>query len=56
MVIWPEASSAQSSIGTVSARSLMARDFDARVAELHVRAALPSGFAALGMPVTEPVA
>nr|WP_281289600.1 transposase [Puniceibacterium confluentis] len=34
---------------------LMARDFDRRVAELHVRAAILDGNTALGIPVTEPV-
>jgi hypothetical protein len=36
-------------------QSLMARDFDRQVAELQVRAAVLNGYAALGIPVTEPV-
>jgi hypothetical protein len=36
-------------------QSLMARDFDRQVAELQVRAAVPNGYTALGIPVTEPV-
>ena len=35
-------------------QSLMARDFDRQVAELHVRAAVLNGYTALGIPVTEP--
>jgi transposase len=34
---------------------LMARDFDRKVAELHVRIAVPNGYTALGIPVTEAV-
>jgi hypothetical protein len=34
-------------------QSLMARDFDRRVAEFQVRVAVLNGFAALGIPVTE---
>ena len=33
--------------------SLMARDFDRQIAELHVRAAVLNGYTALGIPVTE---
>ena len=36
-------------------QSLMARDFDARVAERQVRAAVLNGDTALGIPVTGPV-
>ncbi|MFW5655895.1 MAG: IS5/IS1182 family transposase, partial [Roseicyclus sp.] len=36
-------------------QSLMARNFDARVAELQVRAAVLNRYTALGIPVTEPV-
>ena len=32
----------------------MARDVDRQVAELHVRAAVLTGYTALGIPVTEP--
>ncbi len=34
---------------------LMARDFDRQVAELLVRIAVPNGYTALGIPVTEAV-
>jgi hypothetical protein len=34
---------------------IMARDFDCRVAELQVRAAVLNGFTRLGTPVTVPV-
>lgn len=34
---------------------LMARDFDRQVAEVHIRIAVMNGYAALGIPVTEPV-
>jgi hypothetical protein len=33
----------------------MAHDFDRQVAEIQVRAAVPSGYTALGVPVAEPV-
>ncbi|PZX10307.1 hypothetical protein LX81_04259 [Palleronia aestuarii] len=36
-------------------QSLMARDFDRRVAELQFRAAVPNGYTALGIPITEPI-
>ena len=36
-------------------QSVMARDVDARVTELQVRAAVLNGYTALGVPVTEPV-
>ena len=36
-------------------QSLMARDFDRQVAELHVRAAVLNRYTALGIPVTEAV-
>ncbi|QFT64396.1 hypothetical protein FIU91_15765 [Roseivivax sp. THAF30] len=36
-------------------QGLMARDFDRRVAELHVRIAVLNGFTALGIPITEAV-
>jgi hypothetical protein len=36
-------------------QSLMARDFDRQVAELHVRAAILNGYTALGIPVTKAV-
>jgi len=36
-------------------QSLMARDFDRQVAELHVRIAVLNRYTALGIPVTEPV-
>jgi hypothetical protein len=32
-------------------QSLMARDFDRQVAELHVRIAVPNGYTALSIPV-----
>lgn len=32
---------------------LMARNFDRQVAELQVRIAVPNGYTALGIPVTE---
>ena len=35
-------------------QSLMARDFDRQVAELHVRAAVLNRYTALGIPITEP--
>ncbi len=35
-------------------QSLMARDFDRQVAELQVRAAVPNGYTAPGIPVTRP--
>jgi len=35
--------------------SLMARDFDARVADLQIRAAVLNGYTAPGIPVTEPM-
>lgn len=34
-------------------QSLMARDFDRQVAELHIRAGGLNGYTALGIPVTE---
>lgn len=39
----------------LSGQSLMARDFDRQVAEIHVRIALFNGDTAPGMPITEPV-
>ena len=36
-------------------QSLMARDFDRQVAEIHVRIAVLNRYTALGIPVTEPV-
>jgi hypothetical protein len=36
-------------------QSLVARDFDRQVAELQVRVAVPNGYTALGIPVTEAV-
>jgi hypothetical protein len=36
-------------------QSLMARGFDRQVADLQIRAAVPNGYTALGIPVTEPV-
>jgi hypothetical protein len=36
-------------------QSLMARDFDWQVAEIHVRIAVLNRYTALGIPVTEPV-
>ncbi len=36
-------------------QSLMARDFDRHVAELQIRASVLNGYAALGIPITEPV-
>ncbi len=35
-------------------QSLMARDFNRQVAELHVRAAVLNRHVALGIPITEP--
>lgn len=35
-------------------RRLMAWDFDRRVAELQVRIAVLNGYAALGIPITDP--
>ncbi len=32
---------------------LSAREFDCQVAEFHFRVAVPNGFTALGIPVTE---
>ena len=36
-------------------QSLMARDFERQVAEIQIRIAVPNRYAALGIPVTEPV-
>ena len=36
-------------------QSLMARDFDRQVAELHIRATVLNGYTALGIPITEPI-
>ena len=39
----------------LSGQRLMARDFDRQGAELQVRIAVPNGYTALGIPVTEAV-
>jgi len=36
-------------------QSLMARDFDRQVAEIQFRIAVLNRYAALGIPITEPV-
>jgi len=36
-------------------QSLMARDFDRQVAQIHLRIAVLNRYTALGVPLTEPV-